>query len=288
MKNKGSLGNKTTISLRRKKLSGKALIEIRELCYARGRNAIFDGLTIDITRGAITAIMGPSGTGKTTLLRLITGQLRQHSGDLRVAGSNVCELSRRDLYAMRSRMGVLFQNSALLTQLTVYENVAFPLRAHTQLPESLIRQMVMTKLHAVGLRGAYQLMPSQLSGGMARRIALARALITDPEILLYDEPFVGLDPISKSVISRLIQRIHETLPVTSVIISHDVAELEAIADFGLILSEGRVLSSGTPAELARSSSPSVRQFMLGLADGPIPFHYSAPEYEWPLSGRMTT
>ncbi len=248
------------------------------MLYAVGGRAIFDGLDITARRGRITAIMGPSGTGKTTLLKLITGQIHAQRGDIRVFGDDIAKMSLKELFAMRRRMGMLFQNGALLTDMDVYENVAFPLRAHTKLPESLVRHLVLTKLHAVGLRGAARLMPSELSGGMARRVALARAIVMDPDILIYDEPFVGLDPISMGVICRLIKQMNEALGITSIVVSHDVQELSTIAHDSFLLSQGKVVASGTPDELHRSQSEDVRQFMGGLADGPVPFHYPAPDY----------
>jgi phospholipid/cholesterol/gamma-HCH transport system ATP-binding protein len=257
---------------------GDAVIEVRDVRYAIGGRLIFDGLDITARRGRITAFMGPSGTGKTTLLRLITGQSHAESGSVKVFGREVTELSHAELFALRRRMGMLFQNGALLTDLDVYENVAFPLRAHTTLPEPLVRQLVLTKLHAVGLRGAARLMPSELSGGMARRVALARAIVMDPEILIYDEPFVGLDPISMGVICRLIKDMNEALGITSIVVSHDVQELATIAHDSFLLSGGKVVASGTPAELARSTLPEVKQFMGGLADGPVAFHYPAKDY----------
>lgn len=252
--------------------------------YAIGGRAIFDGLDITARRGRITAFMGPSGTGKTTLLRLITGQSTAERGTVKVFGEEVSKMSGKELFGLRRRMGMLFQNGALLTDLDVYENVAFPLRAHTQLPEPLIRQLVLTKLHAVGLRGAAQLMPSELSGGMSRRVALARAIVMDPEILIYDEPFVGLDPISMGVICRLIKQMNEALGITSIVVSHDVQELATIAHDSFLLSGGKVVASGTPEELARSTLPEVRQFMGGLADGPVAFHYPAADYSSDLLG----
>ncbi len=255
------------------------------MCYAVGGRKIFDGLDITARRGRITAFMGPSGTGKTTLLRLITGQVTAQRGNVRVFGDEVSTMSGRELFALRRRMGMLFQNGALLTDLDVYENVAFPVREHTKLTEPLIRQLVLTKLHAVGLRGAARLMPSELSGGMARRVALARAIVMDPEILIYDEPFVGLDPISMGVICRLIKQMNEALGITSIVVSHDVHELASIAHDSYLLSGGRVVASGTPEELARSELAEVKQFMGGLADGPVPFHYPASTYEDDLLGQ---
>jgi phospholipid/cholesterol/gamma-HCH transport system ATP-binding protein len=264
--------------------AGDVVIEVRDVRYAIGGRAIFDGLDITARRGRITAFMGPSGTGKTTLLRLITGQSYAERGTVKVFGEEVSKMSGKELFGLRRRMGMLFQNGALLTDLDVYENVAFPLRAHTQLPEPLIRQLVLTKLHAVGLCGAAQLMPSELSGGMARRVALARAIVMDPEILIYDEPFVGLDPISMGVICRLIKQMNEALGITSIVVSHDVQELATIAHDSFLLSGGKVVASGTPEELARSTLPEVRQFMGGLADGPVAFHYPATDYSADLLG----
>jgi len=258
--------------------SDDSILVIRDLAYARGQNRIFDGLNIDIRRGAVTAVMGPSGTGKTTLLRLVTGQELPDQGSILFDGEDVARMSRRQLFKMRKRVGMLFQNGALLTDLNVYENVAFPLREHTKLPERLIRHIVLTKLHAVGLRGAWQLMPSQLSGGMARRVALARAIVMDPEIIYYDEPFVGLDPISMGVVVRLIRRMNDALGLTSVVVTHDVDEVSSIADCTFLLSEGRVVASGTPEDLRDHHSETVVQFMTGMADGPVPFHYPAPDY----------
>ena len=254
------------------------VVDVRNVHYGFGRRAIFSGLDIVARRGRITAIMGPSGTGKTTLLRLITGQIAPAQGSITVFGRDISSLSQRELFGLRRRMGMLFQNGALLTDLSVFENVAFPLREHTRLPESLIRQLVLTKLHAVGLRGAANLMPAELSGGMNRRVALARAIVMDPEVLIYDEPFVGLDPISMGVIVRLIRQMNEALGITSIVVSHDVDELAAIAHESFLLSQGKVVASGTPAELRASNLEVVRQFMEGIADGPVPFHYPAPDY----------
>ena len=243
-----------------------------------GGRPVFAGLDMDIPRGRITAVMGPSGTGKTTLLRLITGQVRADTGSVVVAGQELRGMRRADLYVLRRRMGMLFQNGALLTDLSVFENVAFPLREHTDLPERLIRQLVLTKLQAVGLRGAAELMPAELSGGMSRRVALARAIVMDPEILIYDEPFVGLDPISLGVILRLIRRLNDALGITSIVVSHDVQEISTVADVVFLLSGGKVVARGTPQELQSFPSDVVRQFIGGLADGPVPFHFPAPDY----------
>jgi phospholipid/cholesterol/gamma-HCH transport system ATP-binding protein len=261
------------------------IIEIRNLGYAVNGRPIFDGLDMDIPRGRVTAVMGPSGTGKTTLLRLITGQARPFTGSIQVAGEDMRTLRRADLYVLRRRMGMLFQNGALLTDYSVFENVAFPLREHTDLPERLIRQLVLTKLQAVGLRGAAELMPAELSGGMSRRVALARAIVMDPEILIYDEPFVGLDPISLGVILRLIRRLNDTLGLTSIVVSHDVKEISTVADDLFLLSGGKVVARGTPQELKSSTSDIVRQFVGGLPDGPVAFHYPAPDYFGELLSR---
>jgi phospholipid/cholesterol/gamma-HCH transport system ATP-binding protein len=260
-------------------------VRIRDLHYAVGARPIFAGVDIDVPQGQITAVMGPSGTGKTTLLRLLTGQVAADRGRIELFGESVGELDKARLYALRRRTGMLFQNGALLTDLTVFENVAFPVRAHARLPESVLRRLVLTKLEAVGLRGAAELMPSQLSGGMARRVALARAIVMDPELLIYDEPFVGLDPISMGVIVRLIRELNETLGVTSIVVSHDVEELATIAHRSYLLSEGRVVASGTPQELARSEEPVVRQFMSGAADGPVPFHFPAGDLAADILGQ---
>lgn len=261
------------------------LIEIYDLKYSRGPRAIFDGLNLNIKRGEITALMGPSGTGKTTLLRLITRQLIPEQGTILIDGIDISTLNQAQLYQLRQRFGMLFQNGALLTDLSVFENVAFPLREHTKLSNRLIRHIVLTKLHAVGLRGAADMMPAQLSGGMARRVALARAMVMDPEILIYDEPFVGLDPISLGVIVRLVRRLNDALGITSIIVSHDVEEIATVADRSFLLSEGKVAASGSPDELRTANSELVRQFMHGMADGPVAFHYEAPGYEEQLLGR---
>ncbi|MGH8289869.1 MAG: ABC transporter ATP-binding protein [Steroidobacteraceae bacterium] len=246
-------------------------------CVVGGRR-IFHGLNLAVARGRITAIMGPSGTGKTTLLRLITGQVRPERGEILVDGEDVAQFRARDLYRMRLNMGVLFQEGALFTDLDAFENVAFPLRQHTDLPEGLLRTVVLMKLHAVGLRGAARLMPAELSGGMARRVALARAMALEPRILLCDEPFVGLDPISTGVVLRLLKGLNEGLGMTTVVVSHDVAEVEAIADMSCILANGVIAASGRPAELRGNSSEVVRQFINGLPEGPVAFHYPAPDY----------
>ena len=261
------------------------LIEVHDLDYSFGARKIFKGLNLTIRRGLVTAFMGPSGTGKTTLLRLITRQLVPDRGVILVDGVDIATLSLTGLYRMRQRFGMLFQNGALLTDISVFENVAFPLREHTRLTNRLIRHVVLTKLHAVGLRGAADMMPAQLSGGMARRVALARAMVMDPEILIYDEPFVGLDPISMGVIVRLVRRMNDALGISSIIVSHDVQEISTVADSSYLISDGKVAASGSPDELNKASSDLVRQFMHGMADGPVAFHYNAPDYEEQLLGR---
>ncbi len=259
--------------------SNEPLVKIRGLRFYRGERAIFDGVDIDIPRGLITAIMGPSGTGKTTLLKLIGGQLRPDAGTVHVDGQDVHKLNNKDLYRLRMRMGMLFQSGALLTDISVFENVAYPLREHTRLPESIIRKLVLMKLEAVGLRGARDLMPSELSGGMARRAALARAIVLDPKMIMYDEPFTGQDPISMGVLVQLIPRLSKASRLTSIVVSHDVAETAGIADIIYVISNGKVIAGGPSEQVANSDSPWVRQFMDGLADGPVPFHFPAPPLE---------
>ncbi len=254
------------------------VVDVRGVSYDVDSRAIFSGLDVRVRRGRITAVMGPSGTGKTTLLRLITAQVAPSKGQIVVFGQDIGTLGSSGVYAIRKRMGMLFQNGALLTDLDVFENVAFPVREHTDLPEPLIRRLVLTKLQAVGLRGAAELMPSELSGGMARRVALARAIVMDPEVLIYDEPFVGLDPISLGVILRLIKQLNQALGITSIVVSHDVGELAQIADDSYLLSGGKVVATGSPRELAQSTEQVVHQFMTGSADGPVPFHFPAPDY----------
>jgi phospholipid/cholesterol/gamma-HCH transport system ATP-binding protein len=255
-----------------------ALVQVRGLRTRLGRKVIFDGLDLDVARGKITAIMGPSGTGKTTLLRHLTGQLPPDAGSIRVDGQEVTRLTRRELFGLRERIGYLFQNSALLTDFSVFENVAFPLRRHARLPEELVRDIVLMKLQAVGLRGAAQLMPSELSGGMARRVALARAIVFDPMLILYDEPFVGLDPIALNQVVRLILTLNATLGVTSILVGHEFSAVRRVADQIYLLANGKTAAQGTPDELARGESPWTRQFFGGEADGPVPFHYPAPDY----------
>jgi len=254
------------------------LVRIRDLHFSHGARVIFDGVDLDIARGKVTAIMGPSGTGKTTLLRLIGGQIDPDRGSVQVDGEEVPTLSRTGLYGLRKRMGMLFQSGALLTDLTVFDNVAFPLREHTDLPESMIRDLVLMKLQAVGLRGARDLMPSELSGGMARRIALARAIALDPMMIMYDEPFTGQDPISMGALVQLIRLLNDALELTSIIVSHDVNETASISDYVYVISQGKVVGHGSPEVLENTDSEWVRQFMQGLPDGPVPFHYPARDY----------
>ena len=254
------------------------LIQIRGLRTKLGEKTIFDGVDLDIPRGKITAIMGPSGTGKTTLMRHITGQLGPDAGEIVVDGANVASIGRDALFELREKIGYLFQNSALLTDYSVFENVAFPLRQHLKLPEELVRNIVLTKLQAVGLRGAAELMPSELSGGMVRRVALARAIVRDPMLIIYDEPFVGLDPIALNQIVKLVRTLNQTLGITSILVAHELAAVRRVADQIYLLAAGKIAAHGTPDELARGETPWTRQFFSGEADGPVPFHYPAPDY----------
>lgn len=258
------------------------MISIRNLTFSRGDRKIFDNISLDILPHKITAIMGPSGTGKTTLLKLIGGQLTPDSGTILVEQQNVHQLSRTELYKLRKKMGMLFQSGALLTDMSVYDNIAFPIREHTKLPESMIRTVVLMKLNAVGLRGARNLMPSELSGGMARRVAMARALALDPEMILYDEPFTGQDPISLGVLVELIKTLNHTLHLTSIVVSHDVQETASIADYIYLMSEGKIIGQGSPEEIRDNKSDWVQQFMQGKADGPVPFHYPANDFRHDL------
>jgi len=254
------------------------LVKVRDLHFSRNSRMIFDGIDLDIPRGKITAIMGPSGTGKTTMLRLIGGQLRPSSGTVHVDGQHVERLRHSQLYKLRKSMGMLFQNGGLLTDINVFDNVAFPLREHTQLSEVMIRDLVLMKLHSVGLRGARDLMPSELSGGMARRVAMARAIALDPMMMMYDEPFTGQDPISMGVLVRLIKELNDALEMTSIIVSHDITETCSIADYIYLISNGKVVGQGTAEELRNSSSEWAQQFLKGHDDGPVPFHYQANDY----------
>lgn len=259
-------------------------VELKNLSFQRGDRDIFNDIDIRIPRGKVTGIMGPSGCGKTTLLRLIGAQLRPSKGDVWVNGQNLPDLSRSELFDVRKQMGVLFQSGALFTDLDVFENVAFPLRVHTQLPDEMIRDIVLMKLQAVGLRGALDLMPDELSGGMKRRVALARAIALDPQILMYDEPFVGQDPIAMGVLVRLIRLLSDALGITSIVVSHDLAETASIADYIYLVGDTKVLGQGTPDELMNSDDPRVRQFMQGIPDGPVPFHFPAADYRDDLLG----
>jgi phospholipid/cholesterol/gamma-HCH transport system ATP-binding protein len=253
----------------------KPLVIAENLYYNRDDKVIFSGIDLKIVRGKITAIMGPSGAGKTTLLNLIGAQLHPDRGRVFFDGQELYRLKRSELYRARQRMGMLFQSGALFTNLNVFENVAFPLREHTKLSEELIKDLVLMKLEAVGLRGARYLMASQLSGGMARRVALARALIMDPELMMYDEPFTGQDPITMGVLLQLIKRLNDALGLTSIIVSHDVAETASIADYVYLISSGSIIAEGTPEAIFKDQSPAVRQFVHGLPDGVVPFHYPA-------------
>ena len=250
-------------------------VELKNVTFSRGDRVIYDDISMSFPKGKVTAIMGPSGIGKTTLLRLIGGQLYPDSGQILVAGDNIPSLSRAQLYQAREKMSMLFQSGALFTEMNVFDNVAFPIREHTQLPEDIIRTMVLLKLEAVGLRGARDLMPNELSGGMARRAALARAIALDPELIMYDEPFVGQDPISMGVLVRLIRDLNHSLNLTSIVVSHDVHEVMSIADYMYIIADKRVIGHGTKAQLLESESPLVQQFLRGQADGPVPFHFTA-------------
>ena len=258
--------------------SNDTLVAINQLTFYRGDRLIFDNISLQLQRGKITAIMGPSGTGKTTLLKLIGGQLSPKQGSVVVDGHNVHQIERTQLYQLRKKMGMLFQSGALLTDMSVYDNVAFPLREHTHLSESMIRSLVLMKLQAVGLRGARDLMPSELSGGMARRVALARAIVLDPMMIMYDEPFTGQDPISLGVLLHLIKSLNTTLGLTSIIVSHDVRETSDIADYIYIIDNGKIIDHGTPTQIQQSESEWVQQFINGDMDGPVHFHYPAPDY----------
>lgn len=249
------------------------LVEIRDLQFGYGDRPLLSGLSMDFPRGKVVAVMGGSGSGKTTVLRLIGGQLRPQAGSVTVDGQSVPELALPALYLMRRKMGMLFQHGALFTDLSVFDNVAFPLREQTALPESMIRDLVLLKLHAVGLSNAAQLKPAEISGGMARRVALARAVALDPQLVMYDEPFAGLDPISMGVTANLIRTLNDALGSTSVLVSHDVHESFLIADYVYFLSQGRIVAHGTPAQMTASSDPYVKQFVHAEADGPVPFHY---------------
>jgi phospholipid/cholesterol/gamma-HCH transport system ATP-binding protein len=261
-------------------------VELVDVSFAYDVRPVLQGITLTIPRGKIVAIMGGSGCGKTTILRLIGGQLKPDSGAVRVGGQSVPDLDSDALYELRRRCGMLFQFGALFTDMSVFENIAFPMREHTKLPEELIRDLVLMKLHAVGLRGAAQLAPSELSGGMARRVALARAIALDPMLIMYDEPFAGLDPISLGVIGQLIRRLNDALGISTVVVTHDVYESLKIVDYLYFVSEGRIVASGTADEVRASTAPFVRQFVDGQPDGPVPFHYPAPAYREELLTRV--
>ena len=256
----------------------ETLVDVDAVTYSYGRRPVLKGISMRIPRGSVVGIMGASGSGKTTLLRLIGGQLKPTTGTIRVAGEDVHQLDDPALYRLRRRMSMLFQFGALFTDLSVFENVAFPLREHTGLPESMIRDLVLLKLEAVGMRGAHHLMPFELSGGMARRVALARAVVLDPMLVMYDEPFAGLDPISLSVIGQLIRKLNDALGATSIVVSHDIVEAMQIVDYFYFVSEGVIMGEGTPDEIRRTDLPFIRQFVHGETDGPVPFHYPARPY----------
>ncbi|MCI2284962.1 phospholipid ABC transporter ATP-binding protein MlaF [Colwellia sp. MSW7] len=268
--------------------SNTSIVEINNLTFKRGERVIYNDISLSIPQGKVTAIMGPSGIGKTTLLRLIGGQIRPQSGQILFAGKDIPQLSRKELYETRKRMSMLFQSGALFTDMSVYDNIAFPIREHSQLPETIIEKIVLMKLEAVGLRGARNLQPNELSGGMARRVALARAIALDPELILYDEPFVGQDPISMGVIVRLIRSLNDALGLSSVVVSHDVPEVMSIADYIYIIAEQKVIGQGTPEQIRQHDSLLVKQFVQGEADGPVPFHYAAPNYREELIHDATT
>ncbi|WP_243699872.1 ATP-binding cassette domain-containing protein [Lysobacter sp. N42] len=260
------------------------LVEVKDVFFSRGETPIYEGVSLRIPRGKVTGVMGPSGCGKTTLLRLIGGQLKAHAGEVEFAGQNVAQLGRSDLYEARKRMSMLFQSGALFSDLTVFENVAFPLREHTQLSDNIIRTIVKMKLQSVGLRGAGHLYPSELSGGMARRAALARSIALDPELIMYDEPFAGQDPISMGMLVKLIKSLNETLGLTSIVVSHDIHEVMSIADHLVIFANKQVIAEGSPEELRNHDSELVQQFLTGAADGPVPFHYKSNPYHEDLLG----
>jgi phospholipid/cholesterol/gamma-HCH transport system ATP-binding protein len=258
------------------------VIKIRDLVFRRGDRTILDGVNIDIPRGSIVAFMGPSGAGKTTILRLISGQLRPDAGMIEVNGHRVSAMSSRELHRFRRNIGVLLQDGALFTDLTVFENIATPVREHTDLPESLVRRLVMSKLSAVGLGGIEERMPHELSGGMARRVAFARAVVLDPDIMLYDEPMTGLDPIAVSTIRTLMRETNDALGQTSIVVTHNVSQVRRFADYCYIIASAKIVGEGPPQQLTDSTEPSVDQFMNGKVEGPIPFHYQPPGAAWGL------
>lgn len=254
------------------------LVELKDVHFAHGNRPLYKGLSMSVPKGKVIAVMGPSGIGKTTLLKLIGGQLRPNQGSIQVAGEEVPKLSRDKLYELRKRMSMLFQSGALFTDMSVFDNVAFPLREHTDLSEDIIRSVVLMKLEAVGLRGARDLMPTELSGGMARRAALARAIALDPDLIMYDEPFAGQDPISMGVIVKLIKSLNESLGLTSIVVSHDVNEVLSIADYAYVIADKKVVAEGTPDELRNDDTAIIQQFLNGTPDGPVAFHYSDDDF----------
>jgi len=260
-------------------ISSDNIIEISGLHFSRDARAIYDDINLKVPRGKVTAIMGPSGIGKTTLLRLIGGQLKPSAGSITFNGEDITQCNRKQLYEVRRKMGMLFQSGALFTEMSVFDNIAFPIREHTDLSESIIRKIVLMKLEAVGLRGAAELFPAELSGGMARRAALARSIALDPDLIMYDEPFAGQDPISMGVIVRLIKELNDALGLTSIVVSHDVEEVLSIADYVYIVANKTVIAHGTPAQLRQESSEQVIQFMQGKPDGPVPFHFPSEDYK---------
>jgi phospholipid/cholesterol/gamma-HCH transport system ATP-binding protein len=266
--------------------AGDALVDCRHLRFGYGERLILDDVSFTVPRGKVTALMGASGGGKTTVLRLIGGQVRANAGELRFGGDDIGAMQPQALYAARRRMGMLFQFGALFTDLSVFDNVAFPLREHTDLPEALVRDIVLMKLNAVGLRGARDLMPSEISGGMARRVALARAIALDPDLVMYDEPFAGLDPISLGTAAQLIRRLNDTLGITSIVVSHDLDETFRIADQVIILANGRVAAQGTPDAVRHSADPLVHQFVNAQPEGPVHFHYPGPTVAEDFSGGL--
>ena len=256
--------------------SNSSLVELHHLTFGYGERVILDDISLSVPRGKVTALMGASGGGKTTILRLIGGQIRAQAGELLFDGQDVTQMNQEQIYAARRRMGMLFQFGALFADLSVYENVAFPLREHTDLPEALIRDIVLMKLNAVGLRGARGLMPSEVSGGMARRVALARAIALDPELVMYDEPFSGLDPISLGTAARLIRHLNDAMGLTSLFVSHELEQTFAVADHVIILANGKIATQGTPDAVRQSTDPLVYQYVNALSDGPVRFHYPGP------------
>ena len=259
--------------------TSESLVELRDLTFGYGERIILDGLSMSVPRGKVTALMGVSGGGKTTVLRLIGGQYRAQQGMVLFDGHDVTQMNQAELYGARRRMGMLFQFGALFADLSVFDNVAFPLREHTDLPEALVRDIVLMKLNAVGLRGARDLMPSEVSGGMARRIALARAIALDPDLVMYDEPFSGLDPISLGTAARLIRQLNDTMGLTSIFVSHELEQTFAIADHVIILANGKIAAQGTPDHVRHSTDPLVYQYVNALSDGPVRFHYPAVSVE---------